>query len=355
MKRLPTIMLFTMAVFWPGSSFPSDEFTELATNTIFGIIKAVAPNATALRLALDKLNGDVGRALPASMMDEASLKQLESDTNELNRVVPKPLPTLNSKEAIEKIASGGKGRGTLIGASYELQRLDKAGRAREDDIAQLRHARDDLKGLATKYKDTTEAAGRLSDKIGKLASNPTIEFYSRLSGRSVGLSWADFETEFLPALMKRQEAAERAVDRLDQVIKSSEKDLNDFNESKLFANSIFAQHVGNASGLDASAVPGTSAVKLAEIGRDMEEDTKAGMNLAEKMRQEASDIRKWNAGISKFQSMINWISIGLTGSTGGHTGDEPKSTTINVKYNVLIRNGDDWELRSGHVETKRKD
>ena len=124
----------------------------------------------------------------------------------------------------------------------------------------------------------------------------------------------DFETEFVPALTKRQEAAERAVDRLDQVIKSSEKDLKDFNDFKFFANAIFEQHVGNATGLDASAVPGTSSVKIAEIGRNMQEDTKVGMELADKMRQEASDIRKWNAGISKFQSMINWISLGLAGS-----------------------------------------
>ncbi|MGO4712234.1 hypothetical protein [Bradyrhizobium sp. 2TAF24] len=355
MKRLSLGMLAILAVSWSAPSFAADEFTELATNTIFGIIKAVAPNATAFRLALDKLNENVERALPKSMMDEASLKQLETNTLELNRVVPKPLPALNNKEAIEKIASGGKGRGTLTGASDELQRLDRAGRAREEEIAQLKKARDDLKGLASTYKDTTEVAGKLSDKIGKLASSPTIEFYSRLTGRSVGLSWADFETELLPALAKRQEAAERAADRLDQVIKSSEKDLKDFNESKLFANAIFAQHVGSANGLDASAVPGTSAVKLAEIGSDMQEDSKATMELAEKMREEASEIRKWNAGISKFQSMVNWISMGLTGSSGGQAGEEPKKEKGKTfYYSVLTRNGNDWELRSGKVEMKPK-
>jgi hypothetical protein len=328
-------------------SFAAEEFAELGIEKLFDIVKAVTPNASTLRTALDKVNENVEQSLPSSMMDEAALKQLEDDTTKLNMLVPKPLSSINNKETIERIARGTKNPGTLTGASEELQRLERAGRLRSAEIDRLKLLRDDLKALRSKYEDTAEAARKLSNKIGELASNPTVEFYGRLSGKSVALSWADFETEFVPALQKRQEAAERALTRLNDVISSSEKDLHDFNDSRMFANEIFAQHLGSATGLDASAVPGTGTVKLGEIGRTMEEDTKATMELSEKMRKEASEIRKWNAGLSKFQSMLNWIALGTTGSSGQGTDDKKtENTTINIKNNILIRNGDSWELRA---------
>lgn len=337
-----------------SSSLAADEFVELGEKALFDIVKAITPNASSLRVALDKVSANVDRSLPSSMMDEAALTQLEDDTKKLNRLVPKPLPGMNNKETIERIARGTNRRGTLTGASEELQRLERAGRSRAAEIKQLQVLRDDLKALRSKYEDTTEAARKLSDKIGKLAMNPSVEFYGRLSGKSVSLSWADFETEFVPALQKRQEAAERALVRINDLIGRAEKDLRNFNESRIFANEIFAQHVGSATGLDASAVAGTAAVKLGEIGRMMDEDTKATMELSERMRQEASEIRNWNAGLSKFQSMLNWITVGLAGSSG--QGTEPERTkekpTVNTNYYILIRNGNDWELRTGKISSR---
>jgi hypothetical protein len=331
-------------------SMAANEFSELGLKTLFDIVKAIKARESSLIRALDKVKENVERALPNSLMDETALKQLEDDAIKLNKLVPQPLSAMNNKETIERIARGPKNRGTLIGASEELQRLERAGRSRAAEIERYKQLRADLRALRSKYEQTAQAARKLSDKIGELASKPTIEFFSRLTGRSVALSWVDFETELVPALQKRQEAAGRALVRLDEVITTAEKDLRGFNESRMYANAIFAEHVGSATGLSPSAVPGTSTVKLNEIRRAMDEDTKATMDLSTKMREEASQIRQWNAGISQYQAMLNWITIGLSGDSSNSGRDEAaksRNTTINVRSTtILIRNGDNWELRS---------
>jgi hypothetical protein len=339
-------LLFVSAfVFSSGTIHANaNNFVELGADTIFEILKKLVTDASSLREALDKINEGVKLSLPSSMVDADALTNLSNDVLQLNRLVPSPLPSINNMDSIRRIAAGSKNRGTLLGSSEELQRLEGAARKRQTEIDGLNRARGNLKSLKDTYAATADSARTLSDKIAKLSSNPTIEFFSRLSGKSVALSWADLETELVPALQERQSAAERAIERLNPVISSAETDLKGFNDARMFAAALFSETPvnGSATGLGASGVPGTVSAKLALIEKNMRDGTADSLKLADKMRDEANAIREHNANISKYQLMLKVITFGL--AAGGDHLRDPRASKDKPVTVIYLKTEKKWTI-----------
>lgn len=227
--------------------------------------------------------------------------------------------------------------GTLIGSQQELRALRAAADNRANEIANLKQQRDEAAKLVEQYKQEAESESKLADLIGEKVLKPEIEIMGRLKGKSVALSWADLVTELVPALQKRQEAAEGVVARYNSVIQSSEKDLAGFRDALTFGAWIFSgdSTIGGAAHLDPRSMPGLSADKISHLEQEMIENTKAAIDLANEMRQEAANIRKHNAEIGKYQQMLGFISSGISTAEklGGETGGGSHPPQVQLIYN----------------------
>jgi hypothetical protein len=307
-----------------------------------------------LRDALNKLKEGIEADLPSSMMDEKTLDQVEQQTTTLNRIVPDPLPALDTPKAIRSLAAKGATAGTLTGSQEELRNLRGAADKRATEISNLKDQRDEATKLVDKYKQDADVAQKLADEIGEKMLTPEIEIIGRLKGKSVALSWADLETELVPALRKRQEAAEGVVARYSTVIQAAEKDLAGFKDALTFGAWIFSGDnvVTGAAHLDPRSLPGVSADTIAHLEQEMTQNTKAAEEVANQMRQEAADIRKHNAEIAGYQAMLGAISSGVSAADsikgGSNNGQPPKVqvvySKIEYKWQTII-NGQPVPIR----------
>jgi hypothetical protein len=299
------------------------------------VLRDLIGQPSLIREALGKLKDRVDADLPSSMINEKDLEQIEKQTTLLNRLIPDPLPAMDTPKGIQSLAAKGPTAGTLIGSQDELRRLRAAADKRADDIKNLGLQRDEAGELAERYKGDANLAGKLADEIGEKALTVEVEVAGRLAGKSVALSWADLETELVPALQKRQEAAEGVVSRYSSVIKAAEKDLTGFKDALTFGTWIFSGDTSSrgAATIDPRTLPGVSADDIARSQREMDENTKASLELANQMRAEAADIRKHNAEISNYQEMLGMISSGISAAEQIKASGSPNKQSPQVQIN----------------------
>ncbi|MFN4014767.1 MAG: hypothetical protein ACK4JB_05505 [Reyranella sp.] len=308
---LPSLFLSTAPVSAKSVEHGSD-FVRLMDNAI----KDLAPKAGSMGDFLGKLSDHLQNSLPSSMVDDKALDQLSKDVEALNKIATKPLPDLNSREALREIGSGGTG--TVTGATVELDRLKQASEQRKEDIARLKSARDQLKDVRDTYAAAADRAEKLASSVEKLAGEPTVEFFARMTGRSFVLSWIDLQLYLIPALRERVAAADAALVRLNRVVVAAEGDLKSFDEARAFASAIFSDLPQPAprEGSFSPGANGVAAAQLADIERQMREGTQKAKELAAMLEREANDIRKHNAGLAKIQALTSIIAAGANVASG---------------------------------------
>lgn len=334
--RVTLVVVISLIIPVAFAAEPPNEPLDIKSR--IAVLRDLFGQPSLLRQALDKLKERVQADLPSSMVDEKALEQLEKQTVSLNRIIPDPLPALDTPKSIEHLAAKGATAGTLIGSQEELRSLRGAADKRASEIANLKAQRDEASNLVDKYKKDADLAQKLTNEIGEKALKPEIEIIGRLKGKSVALSWADLETELVPAMRRRQEAAEGVVARYSSIIQSAERDLAGFKDALTFGAWIFSGDTTTtgAANLDPRSLPGVSADTITHLQQEMVENTKASLALANQMRQEAADIRKHNAELSKYQEMLGAISNGI--SVADHMGDDTHSKQpqqVKVIYNRI--------------------
>jgi hypothetical protein len=301
------------------------------------IISKLISDPDPLVSALNKLSDNVKDSIPETFIDEKSLEKIADDSNKLDHIFPTSLEPIDNPAAIRRFALGGKDKGTLIGSTKELERLQVESSKRSEEITKLTGERNSLAELAGTYKASVEKAQVLSEKIGKLASDPLVEFMGRIGGKSVALSWAQFETEVVPALAERQAAAERGVSRFDAQIASATKDLKGFDEARLFSAAIFSgnPNFGNGANYGLGSFPSIADVDIKALSQEMGTNTQAALKVANELQKEANNIRRDNAQLAKYRQFLGILGAGLNLAQQAGDGSTGATKTPTMIFNKI--------------------
>lgn len=343
-SALLVLFVLTSAETRAAAPAPMVRATEAAeSNRAKFTIKRLLSETKPMRDALGRLSRQLDAASPRSMVSEQDLRTLEASTQSLNGFIPDIPPSLFSKQRMKEIAAGGR-TGTLTGAAQEKRRLREALNQRTRELDSLRADRATLKTLVDEYRQQESAARTLSDKVGKHMMTPTVEIVARLTGRSVALSWADFELTVIPALAERVSAGERALQRIDKVVAATEQDLAGYREALTLTEWLFADGVPVPSGQSnqTAGLPDNTPAQVRAIEAAIVSNNETARAAAEKLQEEAARIREHNAKIDRFSTLLGVVqgAAGLKATSGGNG-----PTTQTTQSITIIFQDQTWQQR----------
>jgi hypothetical protein len=268
-------------------------------------------------------------------VEQSSLDRISADAEKLDKIFPSILDPINNPQAIRKIAIGGSKRGTIIGGTDELERLQKESDKRANVISDLKKQRASIQDLADQYKEAVAKAQKVGNKMGDLASNSLVEITTIAGGTRLDLSWGIFESEVIPGLIECQTNAEKAVRRYDEEIKSATRDLQGFDDARLFSKAIFEANpdFGNPATLNTAHLQPIAGADIGALEQEMDQGTKQALETANRLRQEAQAIRQFNSKLANVQNFLKILGAGLSMSQQAN-----KSTSTANKPSIMIYN-----------------
>lgn len=264
------------------------------------------------RQALDKLGRQLKAAMPSSMVNANDMETLQRSTQAMNVLEVAPLPPIFSKAKMKEIAAGKGAQGKLTGAVQEKQRLRQVQSQRKGEIDALRADRAELEKVVDEYRRQESAARDLSDAVAKHAMDADVEVVARLAGKSIVLSWADFQLTVLEALAERVAAGERALARVDKVLKAAELDLQGFGDALTVTEWLFADDMPVPTGRDTHGgmAPAGVGTRVQAIEAAVVRNNEVARAAAEHQRAEAAQIRERNARIDRLSSLLSLAQVG---------------------------------------------
>jgi hypothetical protein len=296
-------------------------------------------DTTPWRQALDKLGRQLKAAMPSSMVNANEVETLQRSTEAMNALEVVPFPPIFSKATMKEIAAGKGAQGKLTGAVQEKQRLRQVQSQRKGEIDALRAGRAELKKVVDEFRRQESAARDLSDALAKHAMDADVEVVSRLAGRSIVLSWADFQLTVLEALAERVAAGERALARVDKVLKAAELDLQGFGDALTVTEWLFAEDMSVPTGQDTHGplAPGGVGTTVQAIEAAVVRNNEVARAAAEYQRAEAAQIRERNAKIDRLSSLLSLAQVGFgVAATGAGAAAPATAKGMSVSQSITV-------------------